>query len=206
MAANELISAWVALCMQCAPMIHPATTVAIINVESKGNPYAIGDNTTGKSYFPKNAQTAIDIAYRLLKKGHNIDMGLMQVNSQHLKKKKINYQDLFDPCYNMSIGASILTYFYNRHSKPNQSSQTTLLKALSSYNTGSPHQGYYNGYITKILKNTNPEFLFYVQNNNKIHQPVYQNNEQQASSKPDITQHSQSMTFTANDNLTMVFK
>lgn len=159
------VAAWTALCMQCAPNVHPATTIAIVKVESCGNPYAINDNSTKKSYAPKSKQEAILLAYSLLKKGHSIDMGLMQVNSAHLKNANFQYYDLFDPCFNMYKGSQILSEFYRKYDLPNQNPQTTLLKALSSYNTGNPFKGYYNGYVSKILKNTNSAFVYFNPNN-----------------------------------------
>lgn len=205
MALNEVISAWVALCMQCAPMIHPATTVAIINTESKGNPFAIGDNTTGKSYSPKDKNTAINIAYQLLRKGHNIDIGLMQVNSVHLKNSSVNYQQLFDPCTNMNIGSKILLEFYKKHDRPNQNSQITLLKALSAYNTGSPYKGYYNGYIQKVLKNTNPEFVFY-NNNESTDKNEINHDSQEANYVKDEPVKQQTISFAVNADSGITYK
>lgn len=157
----QTLTIWASLCLQCAPNVHPATTTAIISVESGGNPYAINDNTTKRSYKLHSKEEAAEKAYELLKLGHNIDMGLMQVNSCHLKPMRINYNDLFDPCFNINTGANILVGFFNKNNRPNQDPQETLLKALSAYNTGSPYNGYYNGYVSKILKSTNKNFYFF---------------------------------------------
>jgi len=79
-------------------------------------------------------------------------MGLMQINSQHLRKKDLNLEQLFEPCYNIRTGTKILADFYNHHRKnnPNEPDDIILLKSLSSYNTGTPYNG--KSYVSKILK------------------------------------------------------
>lgn len=137
------------LAAQCGPDVHPATTTAIIRVESGGHPYAIHDNTTGKTYKPGSKTEARWLAYRLLMQGHSIDMGLMQVNSQHIWDMNIDYQNLFDACYNIRTGTQILAGFYRKYHRPGARPETTLLLALSGYNTGTPYSG--RAYINCIL-------------------------------------------------------
>jgi type IV secretion system protein VirB1 len=137
------------LCTQCGPSVEPSTTKAIIQVESGGNPYVIGDNTLKKSYFPKTKEEAVQLATYLLSQGHNLDMGLMQVNSCHLKAGKFPLVDLFDPCRNIAIGTDILADFYRRNDR-GEARNVVLFKALSAYNTGSAWRG--PGYINRILK------------------------------------------------------
>ena len=156
---SQAIAYWTSLCLSCAPNVSPATTTAIITIESRGNPLAIGDNTTHKSYSPKNAESAVKIAQSLLDQKHSIDIGLMQVNSAHIKSMHLNLTSLFDSCYNISVGSRILTDFYVKHSKTSPNFQEALLKAISSYNTGNPYKGYYNGYVSKILKSVNYDFV-----------------------------------------------
>ncbi len=136
----------------CGPEVHPATTQAIVEVESGGNPLAIHDNDTGGSYTPSTRSQAVEIASRLLARRHSIDIGLMQINSWHLRKKRIDCDSLFDPCFNIRTGTEILAAFYRTHRQKNPSDppDVTLLKSLSSYNTGTPYHG--TRYIAKILK------------------------------------------------------
>lgn len=135
------------LIADCGPAVSPATTQAIIQVESGGNPLAIGDNTARRSFSPKTKAEAIELAARLISQGHNIDLGLMQVNSCHIKAMKLTLEELFDPCGNVRIGTTILADFYRQHktADPVQS----LFRALSAYNTGQAWKG--TGYINKIL-------------------------------------------------------
>ena len=134
-------------CAECGPTVSPVTTMAIIQVESAGNPYAIGDNTAKNSHNPRSKSEAIATASRLLAEGHNIDMGLMQVNGLHLKAG-ITIADLFDPCGNIRAGTRILADFYRRYDTEIDKNHV-LFKALSAYNTGSAWRG--PDYINKIL-------------------------------------------------------
>jgi type IV secretion system protein VirB1 len=144
---NLLILA--SLAAQCGPSVAPSTTTAIIRTESGGNPYAIGDNTTRKSHFPKSRQDAIQLARSLLTQGHNLDLGLMQINSRHLKPRNLSLDEIFDPCRNINIGATILAEFY-RANDNGEPRDVVLFKALSAYNTGSAWRG--PGYVNRILK------------------------------------------------------
>ncbi|UPU37864.1 lytic transglycosylase domain-containing protein [Geomonas paludis] len=137
-----------AMLAECGPSVSPETTQAIIQVESGGNPLAIGDNTLKRSFAPKSAAEAVQLAARLMRDGHNIDMGLMQVNSCHVRPMKIPLADLFDPCRNIRIGTTILAEFYRQH-KTDDPAQS-LFRALSAYNTGQAWKG--TGYINKILE------------------------------------------------------
>jgi type IV secretion system protein VirB1 len=137
------------LCSQCGPAVAPSTTQAIIRVESGGNPYVINDNTLKQSFSPKSKKEAIQLAADLLAQGHNLDMGLMQVNSCHLKTMKITLEEIFEPCRNITIGTTILADFYRRNNT-GEDKNLVLFKALSAYNTGSAWRG--PGYVNKILK------------------------------------------------------
>ena len=132
----------------CGPAVSPETTQVIIQVESGGNPLAIGDNTLKRSFSPKTTAEAVELASRLITQGHNIDIGLMQINSCHIRTMNLTLQELFDPCRNIRIGTTILAEFYHQHetADPVQS----LFRALSAYNTGQAWKG--TGYVNKILE------------------------------------------------------
>ena len=132
----------------CGPAVSPETTQVIIQVESGGNPLAIGDNTLKRSFSSKTAAEAVELASRLITQGHNIDIGLMQINSCHIRPMNLTLQELFDPCRNIRIGTTILAEFYRQHKSvdPAQS----LFRALSAYNTGQAWKG--AGYVNKILE------------------------------------------------------
>lgn len=137
---------------QCSTGVAPSTMAAIIKVESAGNPYAIGDNTTKSRVMPtpKNAEQAIAVATELIQKGHNLDLGLSQINSANLKAYKVSVKDIFDPCTNITVGSSILANFYTRSVAKYGVGEKSLFHALSAYNTGSFYKG--PNYVAKILK------------------------------------------------------
>lgn len=146
------------LVKQCAPNIAPETMLAIIKTESNNNFLVINDNTLKKAHFPKTKEEAINLSYVLIKKGHNLDFGLTQINLANAKKYKLTLNNIFNPCINIKYGAKIITDAYFLALKTTNDEQMTLLKALSTYNTGSQEKGFINGYVLKVIKNT-PIFI-----------------------------------------------
>jgi type IV secretion system protein VirB1 len=132
---------------QCGPSVAPTTTQAIIQVESGGNPLAIGDNNQRKSFSPRSRREAVSLATQLIAQGHSVDLGLMQINSQHLAPMGLSLDDVFDACRNVRAGTAILSGFYGRYKTDETSS--SLMKALSAYNTGQAWKG--EGYVNRIL-------------------------------------------------------
>lgn len=140
------------LIQQCAAGVAPSTMAAIIKVESGGNPLAIGNNTTKTRVTPtpRTIDEAAAIALDLISKGHNLDLGLAQINSSNLKAYKVSVREIFDPCINVSVGSQILAKFYQKSVAQYGPGETSLYHALSAYNTGSFYRG--PGYVAKILK------------------------------------------------------
>jgi type IV secretion system protein VirB1 len=132
---------------QCGPTVAPTTTQAIIQVESGGNPLAIGDNNLRRSFSPGSKREAVSLATQLIAQGHSVDLGLMQINSQHLASMGLTLDEVFDPCRNVRAGTAILADFYRRY--PNEDPGCTLYNALSAYNTGQAWKG--AGYVNRVL-------------------------------------------------------
>jgi type IV secretion system protein VirB1 len=125
-----------ALMHACAPSIGPRTLAAVISYESGGRPDAIGDNSTRRAYFPTDRATAENLASRLIALGHDLDLGLMQVNARNLTRFHISVRAAFDPCTNLAAGARILSEDYARAARRFGRGQGALYHALSAYNTG----------------------------------------------------------------------
>lgn len=139
------------MAQQCGPTVDPSTTTTVIRVESGGNPYAININRAGiKIKRTTNPDDAARLASKLVRLGYNIDMGLMQINSRWLSSR-ITPRDLFDPCTNIRIGTEILSNNYRAVLPNSAGPHDALFRALSVYNTGKQHAGFYNGYIRRIL-------------------------------------------------------
>ena len=139
-----------ALIAQCAYNTHPDTVKAIIQVESAGNPFAIGVNYGGSNKRkPNNISEASNIARSLLAEGKNIDMGLMQINSANMTRFGLSPEAIFDPCTNIRVGTKILSSNYAQAVQIYGPGETALRAALSAYNTGSMVKGLRNGYVAK---------------------------------------------------------
>lgn len=136
---------------QCAPNVAPVTMMAIVKVESGGNPLAI--NVNGKQRLarqPRSLVEAVAWANWLVDKGYSVDLGLAQVNSKHLRRFGLTAETLFYPCYNIAAGAQILTENYTQATKKYGGGQSALRAAISAYNTGNHTAGFSNGYVRKV--------------------------------------------------------
>lgn len=138
-----------ALLQSCSPNVAPATMIAVIRVESEGEPFKIGVNSGATlQRQPTNAADAIATARGLLRRGANFDAGLMQINSSNFSRLGLTPETVFDPCTNLRAGAVVLADNYGRardagHSDP-------LRAAISEYNTGSRSRGISNGYVGRV--------------------------------------------------------
>jgi type IV secretion system protein VirB1 len=137
------------LALRCGPTVAPSTLVSIAEVESGLQPLAIKDNSTGAAGIPPNREVAVQIASRLLKAGHRLDLGLMQINSANLSKLGIVPDEAFNPCKSIAVAAGILSNDYEG-GETYEAQQAALRNAISSYNTGSPERGFENGYVHKV--------------------------------------------------------
>ncbi len=136
---------------QCTPMAGYKNMAAIVKVESGGNPWALGDNTTHGpvSPAPKSYLEAVAKAKALIARGHNIDIGLTQVNNKHLREFGMTVEQVLEPCTNLRVGSSILYGFYKKASSKYGETEKALYHAFSGYNTGSLYAG--GAYVQRIL-------------------------------------------------------
>ncbi|MDF0606778.1 lytic transglycosylase domain-containing protein [Neisseriaceae bacterium TC5R-5] len=145
---------FLALSQECAPWVAPQTMAAIVKTESAFKPLSIGVNSGARLIRqPDNKAEAVSTARWLIEKGHNVDLGLGQVNSSNLAKVGLSVEDAFDPCKNLAAAATILHGNYKAAKRRVQDDQAALHAALSAYNTGSFSKGFSNGYVQKVLNN-----------------------------------------------------
>lgn len=130
-----------AIIARCAPRIGAVTMSAIVAYESGDRPYAIGDNTVRRSYFPSDLGRAETIAASLVREGHSIDVGYAQINIANISRFGLGLRDAFDPCTNVATGARLLEDAYAGARRTFGPGQVALGHALSVYNTG----GYFAG-------------------------------------------------------------
>jgi type IV secretion system protein VirB1 len=138
-----------ALVAHCAPTVAPSTMMAIIQVESSGNPLAIGDNTTRRSYYPRNRATAEVLAQRLLQARHSLDLGIAQIDSMNFAGFGVDAHTLFDPCTNLNVGSRILAGDYAFATRRYGRGQVALRHAIDMYNTGRLDGG--TNYVRRVL-------------------------------------------------------
>lgn len=112
----------------CAPAVAPVTMAALVQQESGGNPLALHDNTTGRTYQPQSAQAAAALLRGLIGQGHSVDIGLAQVNSRNLPVLGLDPAAALDPCENLRAAQKILLEAWQRTG--------SLPAALAAYNTG----------------------------------------------------------------------
>lgn len=139
------------LIVECAPRVAPVTMMAIVKVESGGNPLAL--NVNGRSRLarqPRSKAEAMAWSEWLITRGYSVDMGLTQVNSANLGHLRTNIGAMFDPCSNLAAGASILSREYAGAARRLGTGQEALRAALSAYNTGNHRAGFNNGYVAKV--------------------------------------------------------
>jgi type IV secretion system protein VirB1 len=122
----------VQLATACAPQVAPETLAAIAQTESTRDPLAIRDNATHFSYRPRDKAEAVAVARNLIAEGHDLDLGLMQINRGNFAWLGLTVEAAFDPCRSIAAGAAVPT-------------------RISRYNTGSPTAGFRNGYVPRVL-------------------------------------------------------
>jgi type IV secretion system protein VirB1 len=125
----------------CAPNVGSRTLAAIASYESDTQPWSIGDNTAHRGHVYASRDDAERAARALVAAGHNLDLGLMQVNTVHLGENGLSLNNAFDPCTNISAGAAVLSGAYRRAASAFGPGQVALQHALSAYNTGSLFAG-----------------------------------------------------------------
>lgn len=139
------------LVVDCAPQVAPVTMMAIVKVESGGNPLAINVNGPRRlARQPNSRAEALAWSQWLIGNGYSIDMGLTQVNSANFRKLGTNASAMIDPCANLAAGASILAGNYSGAASRMGGGQDALRAALSAYNTGNTRAGFSNGYVGKV--------------------------------------------------------
>lgn len=143
-----------ALLARCVPHASPVTMTALLRQESSFNRYAVNDNSAASSYAqPTTKAEAVALVSRLLAAGHNVDVGLGQINSANFYRLSFDWPQLFEPCKNLKAAAMILRECYARALHPFDTKQGALRAALSCYNTGNFKDGFSNGYVMQVAQN-----------------------------------------------------
>jgi type IV secretion system protein VirB1 len=159
-----------ALVHTCAPEIAPETMLALVQVESGGNPLAIGVVGARLKTPPTTVEEALLVTEQLEGLGKNFDVGLAQLNQKYLAKLGLTYELAFDPCENLKAASKVLKDCYQRAKKRSAfvEEQTALSDALSCYNSGNFTRGYKPGpkgepsYVEQVRAAVQPLPLYVV--------------------------------------------
>ncbi len=139
------------LAMTFAPSVAPETLVSFAQYESRLEPNAIHDNSTGETFLPATLLAATRLAASLLAQGHSLDLGVMQVNSANLPRVGLTVATAFDPGQSIRAGAVILVEAYQRCRHDGAVAEQAALRcAASVYNTGKEQAGILNGYQARV--------------------------------------------------------
>jgi hypothetical protein len=95
-----------------SPMVAPVM-VGISQHESGLNPFLIHDNATGRAYTPDTTDDARRLAAKLIAAGHDLDLGIAQINVRNLAWTGLTVASAFDACRSLDAGARVLFAKYN---------------------------------------------------------------------------------------------
>ena len=154
-----------ALAQRCAPDVPVITLRAIARAESAFRPYALSLNypkrtaaeqgLRGGGMFLARQPRTLDEAQAwtryLVNRGKTVSIGLLQINSEHAADFGLTWEQMFDPCTNMRVGAHLLTAYYRQAAAVLGEGQQALQFALSGYNSGLPLVGFSNGYVDSVI-------------------------------------------------------
>lgn len=131
--------------VQCGELEVPQRVMAaIVQVESGGNPFAIGVVGDSLVRQPRHLQEAMATVKMLESSGKNYSLGVAQVNKKNFSHYGIKtLEDAFDYCTSIKVGARILSECFER-------SQNDWKKAFSCYYSGNFVTGFKEGYVEKV--------------------------------------------------------
>ena len=142
-------TAFSALAMACAPLVHMNTTQALVAVESSFNPHAIGVVGGVLDRQPRSRAEALATANHLQANGWNFSVGLAQINLRNFDRLGLNATTAFDPCENLRAMQTVLAECFERSSLK-ALPQPALRQALSCYYSGNFVTGFRHGYVQRI--------------------------------------------------------
>lgn len=140
--------------LACAPLIAPGTARAVIDVESGGNPFAIGVVAGSLVRQPRTLPEAVATARALEAAGWNFSVGLGQVNKNNFTKYGLTLVSAFDACSNLQAMQGILSECFERASaraRVQKNDQAALRQAFSCYYSGNFQTGFDHGYVNKVV-------------------------------------------------------
>ena len=143
------------LVLSCAPLVAADTARALIQVESGGNPFAIGVVGGALVRQPTNRAQAVATVTALEAAGWNFSVGLGQIKKRNFQRYGLTPGTAFEPCANLAAMQAILGECFAR-AKQRQQPQAALRDAFSCYYSGNFVTGHQHGYVNKVLAAWSP--------------------------------------------------
>ena len=143
-----------ALVLTCAPLVAQDTARALIQVESGGNPFAIGVVGGALVRQPASLPEALATVAALEATGWNYSVGLGQINKRNFERYGLSTATAFEPCANLTAMQGILGECFSRASRRADrhiNTQAALRDAFSCYYSGNFLTGHFHGYVGKVL-------------------------------------------------------
>lgn len=135
----------------CAPSVNIATSAALVQIESAGNPYAIAVVGAELQRQPRNLAEAIVTIRVLAADGWNFSVGLGQINQSNFDRLGVTAEALLDPCTNLKAMEVVLTECFTRARAGGRGEQAAVRAALSCYYSGNFSTGFRHGYVAKVV-------------------------------------------------------
>ena len=148
----------------CARPVPAQTLLAIARTESALHPWALSlnrprrlaqlagvDGEARLARQPRSQAEALRWATQFEARGITVSLGLMQINSEELKRLGVPLAAALDPCTNLKLGALLLSYHYRVAGREGRVRDVPLAEALSRYNSGHPSHGLRSGYVEKVF-------------------------------------------------------
>lgn len=124
------------LVSQCTPAIAPVTMKAIVQTESAGDPWVLWDNTAHRGYHPRSRQEALRILRVLIAEGHQVDVGIAQIDTENFAQYHLTPKTALNACTNLQVGGEILRADWQQSIARGMTGQNALLHTLEAYNSG----------------------------------------------------------------------
>lgn len=147
-------STFVAVALACAPQVPAETALAVVQVESALNPWAIGVVGGALERQPRHRAEALATAKALKLAGWRFSVGLGQINVANFERLGLTLESAFEPCTNLGAMQSVLAECFERAVATTQTrpiDQAALRRALSCYYSGNFVTGFRDGYVRKVV-------------------------------------------------------
>ncbi|RVT50766.1 lytic transglycosylase domain-containing protein [Rubrivivax albus] len=134
----------------CAPLVHPATALALVRAESSANPWAVGVVGGRLDRQPASLAEAVTTARHLTDAGIHFSAGLAQISRDNFERLSLDVASAFEPCRNLGAMQTVLLECLSR-APDGSTTQRGLRQGLSCYYSGNFRTGFVHGYVVRVL-------------------------------------------------------